>query len=438
MYDRACASLTPAEAAARVAGGEEHVIRMRVPAGSSTVRDAVVGQVTFPHAAVDDQVLLKSDGWPTYHLACVVDDAAMRVSHVIRGQEWLSSTPKHQLLHAALGTPCPEWVHLPLLVNPDRTKLSKRQGHVSVSDFQAAGALPDALANFVAFLGWHGGEGATKEVFTMSELQSAFSLDGLNKANCVVDREKLAWFNAQHLRRQLQAAEPQLPQLTSMLHGDTPLPEAAVPPHDVFVEVARTALPAISARVQEALASGLATPLAWAPPAIPPVQDVRAAALDGSLTFASTVQLGPATPRWADVVAAFMLHHERVSLCPDFADLAWCMFCRPNLQHAELAALFEEVSTPQTQTLLSELLTAFQTLPDADWLDSDASAPLAELKRICKAAKAKQSACMKPLRVVLTGMDRGSAMADLLRVLGKAEVCARLAAALEGAAAVKR
>jgi glutamyl-tRNA synthetase len=135
LYDRACSHIAPAEAERRAAGGEAHVIRMRVPAGQSVLNDIVVGEVRFPHGVVDDQVLLKSDGFPTYHLAAVVDDHAMAISHVIRGQEWLSSTPKHMLLYAALGWTPPAFAHLPLLLNVDKSKLSKRHGDAAVEDF---------------------------------------------------------------------------------------------------------------------------------------------------------------------------------------------------------------------------------------------------------------------------------------------------------------
>jgi len=138
LYDRACLKLPPGEADRRAAAGEPHVVRLRVPDTSDhvTFQDEVVGTVRFATAVVDDQVLLKSDGFPTYHLASVVDDHAMGISHVIRGQEWLSSTPKHVLTYAALGWQPPAFAHLPLLLNPDRSKLSKRHGDAAVEDFQ--------------------------------------------------------------------------------------------------------------------------------------------------------------------------------------------------------------------------------------------------------------------------------------------------------------
>lgn len=144
-------------------------------------------------------MLLKSDGFPTYHLACVVDDHLMRISHVIRGDEWLTSTPKHVLLYRAFGWSVPAFAHLPLLLKPDGTKLSKRHADSSLDYYISRGYLPEALVNFVALLGWN--PGSTQEVFSLPELVRAFSLDRIQKAGAVVNLDKLNWFNAQHLQR---------------------------------------------------------------------------------------------------------------------------------------------------------------------------------------------------------------------------------------------
>uniref|UniRef100_K3WK88 Glutamyl/glutaminyl-tRNA synthetase class Ib catalytic domain-containing protein n=1 Tax=Globisporangium ultimum (strain ATCC 200006 / CBS 805.95 / DAOM BR144) TaxID=431595 RepID=K3WK88_GLOUD len=135
MYDRACLGLTEQEIAERVARGDAHTIRLKIPEGKTVVKDLLRGYVQFDHAGIDDQVLMKSDGYPTYHLANVIDDHAMEISHVIRGEEWLPSTPKHVILYKALGFQPPQFAHLGLLLNEDRTKLSKRQGDVAVEDF---------------------------------------------------------------------------------------------------------------------------------------------------------------------------------------------------------------------------------------------------------------------------------------------------------------
>ncbi len=198
-YDRQCRGLSAEASAARVRSGEAHVVRMKVPVeGETTFSDAIRGEITIAHEIVDDQVILKSDGFPTYHLAVVVDDHLMGITHVVRGEEWLPSTPKHVLLYKAFGWDLPVFAHLPLLLNSDRSKLSKRQGDVSVEAYRDQGYLPDALVNFVALLGWNPGD--DREVFTMKELISEFSLERVGKAGAIFNLEKLAWLNAQHLR----------------------------------------------------------------------------------------------------------------------------------------------------------------------------------------------------------------------------------------------
>ena len=202
MYDRHCRALEPTKAAARAAAGEAHVVRLAVPDSEEIVfEDAVRGTVRINSATVDDQVILKSDGFPTYHLASVVDDRLMRITHVIRGEEWLPSTPKHIVLYRAFGWTPPTFAHVPLLLNPDKSKLSKRQGDVAVEDYMAKGFLPEALVNFVALLGWNPGKGEVQEIFTLDELLERFSLDGVNKAGAVCDLSRLRWFNAQHIKR---------------------------------------------------------------------------------------------------------------------------------------------------------------------------------------------------------------------------------------------
>ena len=199
-YDKFCRNLTPEEVAAKHASQPKSVIRMKVPLeGELTFNDLIRGPVTFGYKVVDDQVLIKSDGFPTYHLAVVVDDHFMKISHVIRGEEWLSSTPKHILLYHYFGWEAPQFAHLPLLLNSDRSKLSKRQGDVAVEDYKNKGYLPEALINFIAFLGWNPGD--TREIFTLDELVSEFSLAGVGKAGAVFNVEKLDWLNGQYLQR---------------------------------------------------------------------------------------------------------------------------------------------------------------------------------------------------------------------------------------------
>jgi glutamyl-tRNA synthetase len=179
--------------------GAPRVVRMKVPlSGEIRFDDIVRGPIEVPARDVDDQILLKSDNFPTYHLANIVDDHFMRITHVIRGDEWLPSTPKHALLYDALGWERPQFAHLPLLLNPDKTKLSKRQGDVAVEDYREKGYFPEALVNFVALLGWN--PSAEREIFSMQELIESFDLAKVNKAGAVFDIQKLDWMNSEYLR----------------------------------------------------------------------------------------------------------------------------------------------------------------------------------------------------------------------------------------------
>ncbi len=204
MYDRLCRNLTKEEADKRIASGEAHVVRMRVPIGEVVrFHDIIRGDVEFDSKTIDDQVLLKSDGFPTYHLANIVDDHLMQITHVIRGEEWLPSTPKHVLLYEAFGWEPPKFAHLPLLLNADRSKLSKRQGDVAVEDYRDNGYLPEALVNFLALMGWN--PSATEELFSIDELIRQFDLERVNKAGAVFNREKLDWMNAEYIRKMTPA-----------------------------------------------------------------------------------------------------------------------------------------------------------------------------------------------------------------------------------------
>jgi glutamyl-tRNA synthetase len=198
-YDGRCRNIDPEVARKRAAAGESYVIRLKTPEeGEVSFYDVVRDKVTFGWDMVDDQVLIKSDGFPTYHLANVVDDHLMAISHVIRGEEWLSSVPKHLYLYEQLGWKPPKMAHLPLLLNPDKTKLSKRQGDVAVEDYLAKGFLSETLLNFVALLGWHAK--GDQELFTLDELKKEFSLKRVTKAGAVFDIEKLRWMNGHYLK----------------------------------------------------------------------------------------------------------------------------------------------------------------------------------------------------------------------------------------------
>jgi len=199
-YDRHCLNLTAEEIEKLLQTNTSFVVRMKVPEATTIAfRDAVREEVEFASDALDDQILLKSDGYPTYHLANVVDDHLMEITHVIRGEEWLSSTPKHVLLYKYFEWELPLFAHLPLLLNADRSKLSKRQGDVAVEDYRTKGYLKEALVNFVALLGWN--PGTEQEIFSKAELVEQFSLDHVNKAGAIFNIEKLDWLNFEHLRK---------------------------------------------------------------------------------------------------------------------------------------------------------------------------------------------------------------------------------------------
>ena len=200
-------SRSSAEVEAWLAEGKPHVIRLKSPADAErryVIEDIVHGRIEFGADNVDDLVLLKADGYPTYHLASVIDDHEMGITHVIRGEEWLPSAPKHIILYEAFGWEPPKMAHLPLLLNPDGSKMSKRkiaqgiQLEVMVEAYREQGYLPEALINYLALLGWNPGTG--QEIFTMAELIEAFSLERVQKAGASFDLEKLQWMNKQHLK----------------------------------------------------------------------------------------------------------------------------------------------------------------------------------------------------------------------------------------------
>jgi len=197
-YDGHCRTLGGAEVKKKIEAGETHVVRLKVPKeGSTTFSDIIRGEVAVENKNIDDQVLIKSDGFPTYHFAVVVDDHTMEATHVIRGEEWISSTPKHIILYDMFGWDAPEHAHLPVIVNEKKQKLSKRHGDVSVEDFKEKGYLPEALTNFLAFLGWNPGD--DREIFSIDELVEVFDIAKVQKAPAFFNREKLDWYNKQYM-----------------------------------------------------------------------------------------------------------------------------------------------------------------------------------------------------------------------------------------------
>lgn len=198
-YDGLCRSIPLEEARERIAKGEKAVVRLKLPENMDIkFHDAVRGDITINTNEMDDQVLMKSDGFPTYHMAVVVDDHLMKITHIVRGEEWLPSTPKHIYLYDCLGWEKPQYVHLPGVLNSDHKKLSKRQGDVSVEDFKNRGYLPEGLINYLALVGWSPKD--NEEILSMKDLIDQFSFDRVSKAGGVFDKNKLDWVNAHYIK----------------------------------------------------------------------------------------------------------------------------------------------------------------------------------------------------------------------------------------------
>jgi glutamyl-tRNA synthetase len=198
-YDRTCAALRPEEISENEAAGRPRAIRFRMPAGTTAYDDVVHGRIEFDNRVIEDFVVLRSDRYPTYHLSVVVDDVDMGITDVVRGDDHISNTPKQVLLYQALGAPVPRFAHVPLILGPDKRRLSKRHGATSVMEYERQGVLPEAMFNFLSLLGWSPGN--DRELFSRRELVDAFSLDGISSSNAVFNPEKLEWFNSQHIAR---------------------------------------------------------------------------------------------------------------------------------------------------------------------------------------------------------------------------------------------
>ena len=201
-YDGLCRKLSSAEAQERIAKGEKHVIRLKVPEKKEVkFTDLVYGDISIESENIDDQVLIKSDGFPTYFLAVVVDDHLMGITHIFRGDDWISSAPKLVLLYEAFGWEMPAFVHVPNVISSSGKKLSKRRDSVSVEQFKLDGYLPEALINFLALLGWNPGKGNTQEIFSIEEIVEKFDLSHVHKGGAIFDLKKLDWLNAQYIKK---------------------------------------------------------------------------------------------------------------------------------------------------------------------------------------------------------------------------------------------
>ncbi|MEO8432997.1 MAG: glutamate--tRNA ligase [Acidobacteriota bacterium] len=242
-YSGAGRSIAPDESERRARAGERHVVRLKMPSETIAVEDRIRGRVEFPPEALDDFVLVRSDGHPLYHFCVCVDDAAMKITHVIRGDDHLANTPKHVALFDALGAPVPQFAHLGMILGTDRKKLSKRHGAAAVEEWRDVGILPEALFNFLALLGWSPGD--DREILTRDEMEREFSLDRVGASPSVFDPEKLLWMNAQSIAR-MPADE--------LLARSAPYATAGIPP----VETALAAIDLHRTRVRTTIEMGRA------------------------------------------------------------------------------------------------------------------------------------------------------------------------------------
>jgi glutamyl-tRNA synthetase len=200
-YDRACRNLSPEEVSARMRERAPYVIRLKVPlSGETSFHDLLRGKITYANKELEDIVLLKSDGWPTYHLANVVDDHDMGITHIMRADEWLPSVPYHIIMYEAFGWEPPVFVHLPVILSPDgKGKMSKRAGAFAIRDVRAEGYLPEAVVNYLALLGWSPGD--DREIMSLEEMAEAFSLERLSVRGAIFSYDKLLWMNGEYMRR---------------------------------------------------------------------------------------------------------------------------------------------------------------------------------------------------------------------------------------------
>ncbi len=367
-YDRLCRALTKEEADAKVAAGESFVIRHAVPdAEEVVVTDAIRGEVRFNSADLDDYVLMKSDGFPTYQLASVVDDHLMEISHVLRGEEWLPSTPKNLLLYKAFGWTPPIFAHTPSILGPDgKHKLSKRDGADAALDYRDKGYMPEVLINFLAFLGWS--PGTEQEIFTLDDLCEHFSLERVQKSPAVFDFNRLEYLSGVYIRA---------------------LPVGAV---------AEGMLPFL-----RAAGLVLGEGQAMAP--------------------AGEIFLPQAFPQYLFSVAATV--QERLRHFDESAELTGFFFRRPTV---DPAIIVPKKSTPEdVRATLSELIPVLSDLPAEKWMTEDVEVLL---RGFAEQTGRTSGAVLWPVRAAVTGAAASPGAFEMLAVLGKDESLIRLKSAL--------
>jgi len=383
-YDRHCRSVPAAEAAKRAAAGEPCVIRLKIPLGETTkFHDHLLGDIEWKNDDVSpDPVLIKTDGFPTYHLANVVDDHLMKITHVLRAQEWVSSTPLHVIMYRSFGWEHPEFCHLPMVMGQDGKKLSKRHGATSVDEFRRQGYLPEALLNYVALLGASYEEG--RDLFPLADLARLFKLEKLNKAPAVFDYKKLEWYNGQYIR---------------MKSDD---------------ELASLALP-------YAVSGGL-----FAPDGAEPLPaDPAAAAVPGAPAPAPKFPATePSAAQKAAFVAAMPLVKERLSFLHEIPGKLRYLFAEPAVPAPE-----EFIPKKADLAAARKLLGFGRTfIREMAALDDAAAEEL--VKARAEAEGVKLGDLMMPLRVAVTGARVSPPLFGSVRILGADRTLARIDRAL--------
>jgi glutamyl-tRNA synthetase len=364
-------AMAAGEADERAAAGEPHALRLRVPEGRTRWRDLVHGEMDFANADIDDLVILRSDGSPIYNLAVVSDDAEQGITHVIRGDDHLSNTPKQILLYEALGLHVPTFGHVPMILGADGKRLSKRHGATAVAEYATEGILPEAMVNFLALLGWNPGD--DREVMTRAELVDAFSMERVQKKSAVFDTEKLSWLNGQYLARK---------------------PTAEVVP-----------------LVRERLAARGVDASAWA--------GWRLDERDGAVQ----VQTGPAdeVDGWLEALVALL--QIRARSVDEIADQALPFLVEdPPLE--EKAVRKRWLRDPEA--VVRRLGELARRLADVAWREE----PLEEaLRALAAERKVGAGALIHPLRVAVTGQGRSPGIFEVLVLLGRERSLARIARA---------
>jgi glutamyl-tRNA synthetase len=362
-YDRVCCLLSADDIASRERSAMPRAVRFKVPEGVTQVDDLVHGTIEFDNALIEDFVILRSDTHPTYHLSVVSDDVEMKMTHVVRGDDHISNTPKQILLYQALGAPLPKFAHVPLILGVDKKRLSKRHGATSVMEYARQGYLPEAMVNFLALLGWSPGRRAgapgeenrgNRELFTRDELTAVFTLEGINGGNAVFNPEKLDWFNQQHL--------------------------------------ARLAPEELARRIQPSLeAAGL-----W---------DREFLAARHAWFFAVLELLKPRARRLDD----FAAHGA--------------FFFTDDIEY-DADAVAKHIRVEGMAAHLVALDTAFSGLADFDAVSTEAA-----LRRVAEARKVTAAPLIHAVRVAVTGKTVSPGLFEVLALVGRPRVHARLAAA---------